>query len=359
MIAYACSCAQPEPIAVELQNSDAVFTGRVLQVNKPLVVTSSLDPIRVLFEVQASWKGAEEKIVEIATASSDASCGYSDFAKKKDYLVFAHQTERGLEVNLCSRTQPLARATGDIALLQSIHAPTVPEGTAAIDSGFSAFTVVFTGIALAVLFAVLWKTKMSKWPRTRKTLAALIFGYVSFGILISIYFLRFGSPPPPPEERIAFIQSIAFFTFLWPMIFALGTFGALAVPAMIGAIAILVLWIKGKRHIALGIFASFLFLLGALFLPVTVSSEAELSTLLLGKPIAFVMQNHSAYNPPLPWKTRYGLAREYPTRILWPQFFLSALIVGGAVSALIFAARKVHLRKDQLRAKNQNSRVKH
>lgn len=356
--AHACSCAEPQPIATELKNADAVFTGRVLEITKPLVMTSSLDPIRVTLDVSQSWKGADQKIIDVSTASSSASCGYPNFEQGEEYLVFARQSADGLNVSLCSRTQPLSRATDDIAELRTIQASTIPERIPEVEvimnDGLNAFHMFFVISALLVLYYILWKKKISQWSRKRRILFSWLAGYLSIGILLNVYFLSYGpsiSRIMSDGEFVMFIQSVLYFTFLWPLIFGLGTFGALAIPGVIGFIAILIAWIKGRKVLVVGIFCTFLFLFVSLFIPVTTSSESELSTLEFGKPFTFVTQDQSQYSPPFPWEMQYGIAREHPTRIHWPQFFLSLAIVGGGVAAVLaggqMLVRQVRPRKGQ------------
>ena len=116
-ISYACSCAILDtPIEEVVENSAAVFTGKVIDIKKPTgPIVSSLDPIQVTFEIRSSWKGINENKVTLTTARSTASCGF-DFTKGESYLVYASDGGKPGELNVhnCSRTVQLASAQADL-----------------------------------------------------------------------------------------------------------------------------------------------------------------------------------------------------------------------------------------------------
>ena len=123
--AYACSCAPPGPIDEELTNAAAVFSGKVVNLAKPIGgfgPISSADPIKVTFQVYKVWKGSVSQTTSITTARSGASCGYT-FEKGGEYIVYAHGPENNLSVSLCSRTQPLDTAEDDLVVLGVGAAP--------------------------------------------------------------------------------------------------------------------------------------------------------------------------------------------------------------------------------------------
>ncbi len=112
--AYACSCAPPGPLEEELTNATVVFTGKVVDLAESIGgfgPISSADPMKVTF-----WKGSVSQTTTITTARSGSSCGYT-FEKGGEYIVYAHGPENNLSVSLCSRTQPLATAEDDLAVL--------------------------------------------------------------------------------------------------------------------------------------------------------------------------------------------------------------------------------------------------
>lgn len=166
--ASACSCArQPgkseQAIAEEaFSRSQAVFTGEVIEVGEPRQQpgggTSSADPVPVSFRVAQVWKGTETEPVEVTTPSSDASCGYP-FREGASYLVYASE---GLEVDLCSNTQPLFSAGVELETLgsgavpvqkdQEQDMPASSEDTLPDSGGIPAGIVAVAGMGASVLF---------------------------------------------------------------------------------------------------------------------------------------------------------------------------------------------------------------
>ena len=131
--ASACSCASPagvsprELVREELSYSDAVFAGKVVDIEDPAISLSSAAPMTVTFRVSEAWKGAEGETVQVRTEVSDAGCGYP-FDEDGSYLVFASEGElydgEGLEVGLCGSTRPLPAAGETLAALGAGPAPT-------------------------------------------------------------------------------------------------------------------------------------------------------------------------------------------------------------------------------------------
>jgi hypothetical protein len=118
-LAYACSCAAPDPPQLALEKAAAVFEGEVKSVDVPAgTMISGNDPVTVLFDVRQVWKGPVAATLAAQTARSDASCGYS-FLAGQAYLVYASGSELNLQVSLCSRTRPVGDAAEDLAVLGS------------------------------------------------------------------------------------------------------------------------------------------------------------------------------------------------------------------------------------------------
>ncbi|WP_081591177.1 MULTISPECIES: hypothetical protein [Bacillus] len=91
--AFACSCAEPSQASQELQQSSAVFSGKVVDIvdkksNKD--IQSSADLIAIQFNVKEIWKRINQKQVVVYTERSGASCGF-EFGLGKEYIVFAHE----------------------------------------------------------------------------------------------------------------------------------------------------------------------------------------------------------------------------------------------------------------------------
>lgn len=112
---FACSCKQPPHPLVALQNSDAVFAGKVIDIKIPDNVMSSADPMSVTFAVNQTWKGHTQKTINVSTEVSSASCGY-EFQIGETYLVYANGQD-SLHTSLCSRTTTFANSYEDLRSL--------------------------------------------------------------------------------------------------------------------------------------------------------------------------------------------------------------------------------------------------
>lgn len=97
-VADACKCRQPPPPKESLEQSDAVFLGKVTD------IAEAENGIVVTLEVAMTWKGVEEPTVAVSTASHSAACGFG-FEKGKEYVVYAHKSEDKLSTNICTRTR--------------------------------------------------------------------------------------------------------------------------------------------------------------------------------------------------------------------------------------------------------------
>ncbi|HIW34531.1 MAG TPA: hypothetical protein IAA29_17285 [Candidatus Paenibacillus intestinavium] len=124
---YACSCAQPLTVEEELDRSEAVFTGRVLEVKEIKNLNGYLTK-SALFEVSEIWKGGSESQIIIHTGGGGGDCGYH-FEEDKEYLVYANLSDmygdkEQLVSIMCDRTNILAQAHDDLAILGEGKVPT-------------------------------------------------------------------------------------------------------------------------------------------------------------------------------------------------------------------------------------------
>lgn len=115
---FACSCVVPGTPREEFERFDAVFLGKVLDID------SLGYGYNVEFEVEQSWKGISEKRVVIGTGEGGGDCGYS-FEKNEEYVVYAYHDayddyvyddydDSGLKTGICSRTAKLEYAQEDL-----------------------------------------------------------------------------------------------------------------------------------------------------------------------------------------------------------------------------------------------------
>lgn len=110
--ACACSCA---PITDEkaFADSDAVFTGTMVDRREPANPTNGESPATFVFKVSAVHKGQAAEVQEIKTANGGPSCGL-ETEIGKTYLVFATADGATLTSSLCGGTR-LADKTLDVA----------------------------------------------------------------------------------------------------------------------------------------------------------------------------------------------------------------------------------------------------
>ena len=117
--ADACSCGTG-PVCSHYFESDAVFIGTVQRIAKGAQDRLQRGMLQVDIGVNSPFRGVNGSAVTVVTADNGAACGYT-FQVGERYLVYAHRTPDGtLEVSLCSRTIPLAKATEDLQFIQSV-----------------------------------------------------------------------------------------------------------------------------------------------------------------------------------------------------------------------------------------------
>jgi hypothetical protein len=114
--AIACTCLRWGTVLEELAASDAVFSGRVLDVQ------DYSEPGRRLatVEVVESWKGVSPGVVTVETRIEGAECGYP-LRPGENHLFYAYRLSGNhVHVNICTRTMLLSTADGlgDIDILR-------------------------------------------------------------------------------------------------------------------------------------------------------------------------------------------------------------------------------------------------
>lgn len=134
--AFGCSCAGNVTIEELIAGSDAIFTGKVLVVTPTTSINND-----AVFLVDKSWKGVNEKIVVVSTASQGTMCG-AGFETGHEYLVYASENNGGLNTGRCGGAQSISYAVDDIQKLGNgqvpIQYPIRVDGSSAPLIGFSA-----------------------------------------------------------------------------------------------------------------------------------------------------------------------------------------------------------------------------
>ncbi|MDZ7611875.1 MAG: hypothetical protein U5L10_03870 [Candidatus Moranbacteria bacterium] len=161
-IVTACSCVQPASPQESLEQSTAVFAGKVIDVDVPSgLVVSSADPVKVTFEVSKIWKGPDYKTLVLTTARDEASCGYS-FKENEEYIVYAYGEEDTLSTDICSRTKPLANAEEDLQDLGTGNSPTNPSSNYVQQTSNFILIASIAGIAIVLFFITIFLIRKYK-----------------------------------------------------------------------------------------------------------------------------------------------------------------------------------------------------
>jgi hypothetical protein len=151
--AYACSCIMPGTPQEEMVNAEAVFSGKVLEIEEVK------DGYAVALQVIESWKGVDGSTIQVHTGMGGGDCGFN-FEEGKEYMVYASSFEGTLEVYICSLTGLLAESD-----TESLGAGVVtPEDTSEQD-----FRIIYgVGALVIVLAAVAYAIKSNKQVKHKK-----------------------------------------------------------------------------------------------------------------------------------------------------------------------------------------------
>lgn len=151
---YACSCIMPGTPQEEMVNAEAVFSGKVLEIEE---VNYGYD---VTLEVLEVWKGVDRSIVQVHTGMGGGDCGFN-FEEGKEYVVYASSGEGELlEVYICSLTGLLAESDTESLGDGTVTAESAPEQD---------FKVIYGGVALVILLAAIaYAIKSNKQVKRKK-----------------------------------------------------------------------------------------------------------------------------------------------------------------------------------------------
>jgi hypothetical protein len=118
-ITSACSCAEVPSAEAEFERSQAVLSGKVIEVREKRSLKGSRTK-SVLFEVNNTWKGVEESQIIITTGQDSGDCGF-DFKEGQEYLVYANESTmygaQSLVSTICDRTNELSVLQEDLKKL--------------------------------------------------------------------------------------------------------------------------------------------------------------------------------------------------------------------------------------------------
>lgn len=172
--ASACTCGEPPPPAVGLDQSAAVFSGDLIAIRG--YSETSFAAI-LTFDVSRVWKGdVTETFVMMTSSLGAGDCGFP-FEAGRAYLVYAYEREGydHLTAWLCTRTQPLEYADEDLTFLGEGRLPAPPEtgaGSASTvrDEVTSApAALMITGVVVAVVLALAARASIPAGHRARRS----------------------------------------------------------------------------------------------------------------------------------------------------------------------------------------------
>jgi len=126
----ACSCMMSGPPCQSFWNTDAVFSGQVTEIkDTPVKLASKNDDKSdfmfrkrtVRLAVSESFRGIEERWVELETGMGGGDCGFT-FETGQSYLVYAYRNQETgkLGTGICTRTQLLSKATDDLEYFRGL-----------------------------------------------------------------------------------------------------------------------------------------------------------------------------------------------------------------------------------------------
>jgi hypothetical protein len=131
----ACTCIPSGPPCQAVWDAPLVFTGRVTEII-PLSPESPgmpphLGPKRIRFAITESFRGSDDKSVELHSRGGGSGMCEYPFRAGHDYLVYAHNRgdAAGWTTSICTRTRELRDAGDDLAYLRL---PSEQKGTSRI-----------------------------------------------------------------------------------------------------------------------------------------------------------------------------------------------------------------------------------
>ena len=114
-VSHACKCVEVQSVEKELESSEAVFSGKIIDIR------TEKDNRKILFEVEETWKGVSQ--TQIILKDEWSSCSL-DFIEGESYLLYADDFQGELTTNICDRTKELSGAGEDLATLGKGTMPT-------------------------------------------------------------------------------------------------------------------------------------------------------------------------------------------------------------------------------------------
>lgn len=158
-ITNACSCAELPSVEEEFERSQAVFSGKVVDVREKQSLKGYITK-SVLFEVTNIWKGVKQSQIIITTGQGGGDCGF-DFKEGQEYLVYANEStmygEKSLVSVICDRSNELSSSQEDLKILGEGQPPIEEVDLTSKHEGNQLYIWVAVIVAIAVVLIFILK----------------------------------------------------------------------------------------------------------------------------------------------------------------------------------------------------------
>ncbi|MBT2639804.1 hypothetical protein [Bacillus sp. ISL-39] len=162
-VTSACSCAELPTAAEELEQFEAIFSGKVMEIKEEKV--KGYMTKKVVFEVANIWKGMKESQITITTGLGGGDCGFR-FIEGQEYLVYANESDmygaKSLTTIMCDRTNTLSTLQDDLKLLGAGEAPTKKVDLSSSNENRKPFDLWIAGALAIVALAAFLFMKRTK-----------------------------------------------------------------------------------------------------------------------------------------------------------------------------------------------------
>jgi len=157
----ACSCAELPSVEEEFERSQAVFSGKVVDIREKRSIKGYITK-SVLFEVTDTWKGVKQSQIIITTGQGGGDCGF-DFKEGQEYLVYANESTmygaKALVSTLCNRTNEWSVLQEDLKILGEGQPPIEDVDLTGKHEGNQLYIWVAIVIAIGILLISIFRRR--------------------------------------------------------------------------------------------------------------------------------------------------------------------------------------------------------
>ena len=161
LITSACSCAELPSVEEEFERSQAVFSGKVVDVREKRSI-KGYQTKSVLFEVTNTWKGVKQSQIIVTTGQGGGDCGFN-FKEGQEYLVYVNKSTmyggKTLVSAICDRTNELSVLQEDLKILGEGQPPIEDVDLTDKHEGNQLYIWVAIIIAVGILLIFIFKKR--------------------------------------------------------------------------------------------------------------------------------------------------------------------------------------------------------